>query len=91
MSEDKLKRKCVSWLKKEHPDVWFYCPTDHFYSGIPDFIICNKGKFIAVELKTPTGKTTKIQDWTHERIKKSGGIVYVFRSFDVFKIFISSL
>lgn len=88
--EDKLKRKCVGWLKKfETKDVWFYCPTDHFYSGIPDIIMCIKGFFVFIELKTSIGKVSKIQDWTHGRLWSAGARGMVCRSFDEFKDFVT--
>lgn len=94
MDEDGLKRKCVSWMKKNPPqDFWFYCPTDHFYSGIPDIIFCARGKFGAAELKKPGGRTgpTPIQTWTHDQIEKAGGrILRECRSVEDFKFFITS-
>lgn len=93
MNEDDLKRKCVKWMKAlelTHP-FWFYSPTDHFYSGIPDTIFCAKGKFGAVELKKPGGKKgpTPIQVWTHDKIEKSGGrVLRECRDLDTFKEFI---
>ncbi len=90
-NEDDLKRKCVSWMKKDVPlEFWFYSPTDHFYSGIPDIIFCAAGKFGAVELKMPKGKVTPIQEWTHGEIKKAKGGIAVCRSFEEFKDFVMS-
>lgn len=89
-NEDALKRKCVNWMKKNAPpQFWFYCPTDHFYSGIPDIIFCALGRFGAVELKALKGKVSPIQGWTHTQIEKAGGQVFKeCRSFDEFKKFI---
>lgn len=92
--EDDLKRKCVNWMKKSPPpNFWYFCPTDHFYSGIPDVIFCALGRFGAVELKHPRGKKepSKIQLWTHGEIEKACGKVYgECRSFEDFKTFVMS-
>ena len=94
MNEDDLKRKCVAWMKKDPPAMfWFYCPTDHFYSGIPDVIFSAMGKFGAVELKHPKGKKgpTPIQTWTHDQIEASRGrVLRCCRSFEEFKAFVLS-
>jgi hypothetical protein len=91
MNEDDLKRKCVNWMKKNPPaDFWFYCPTDHFYSGIPDVIFCARGLFGSTELKTPKGKVTPIQDWTHKQIQAAGGRNRVCRSIEEFRAFVLS-
>ena len=42
-------------------------------AGIPDVIICYSGKFVAFEVKTPSGKLTKLQENTMKRIKNAKG------------------
>ncbi len=48
--------------------------------GTPDILCCHCGRFIGLEVKTLTGKTTALQDREHLRIMKSGGICRVVRS-----------
>lgn len=43
-------------------------------AGLPDIIACINGRFVAFEVKTPTGKLTKLQESTLLRIKKAQGI-----------------
>lgn len=54
--------------------------------GIPDLLICYKGKFIALELKDPDEKNTygaTNRQLAHiERIKKAGGIGAVVDSLE---------
>jgi len=46
--------------------------------GIPDMIICYKGKFVAWELKkSMRDKPALIQEYTLNQIRKSGGIAEV--------------
>ena len=43
-------------------------------AGIPDIIVCIGGRFVAFEVKVPTGKLTKLQEITIRKIKTAGGI-----------------
>ena len=42
-------------------------------AGIPDVIVCYRGRFVAFEVKTPSGKLTKLQENTMTRIKNAKG------------------
>jgi VRR-NUC domain. len=65
--------KCFCW--KEHGGMYGT-------AGIPDIIACINGRFVAFEVKTQVGKTTKIQEITIQKIKDAGGNAYVVRSVD---------
>jgi hypothetical protein len=43
-------------------------------SGVPDFLICHHGKFVAVECKANGGKPTALQLKHLDDIRKAGGI-----------------
>lgn len=60
-------------------------------AGIPDLIICFKGRFVALEVKTATGKTTVLQAITQKRIQEAGGIAAIVRSVDDARRVIESL
>lgn len=51
--------------------------TGYGNSGVPDFLCCVKGTFVAIEAKAGKGKTTALQDAHLERIKNSGGVAMV--------------
>lgn len=55
--------------------------------GIPDLILCLKGKFIAIELKKEDGKPSELQLYNIEKIKQSGGQAFILRpsEFEKFK------
>ncbi len=57
-----------------------YCPADRWKSGIPDLLLCVNGLFLAMELKTPTGRVAPIQDATLNKIRFAGGWAWVIRS-----------
>jgi hypothetical protein len=65
--------KCFAW--KEHGGIYGT-------AGIPDIIACIDGKFYAFEVKTPVGKTTKLQEATIRKILTCGGIALVVHSVD---------
>lgn len=54
-------------------------------AGVPDFILCVCGAFVAIELKAPGGKTTPLQAHTIEQIQKAGGRAVVCDSLDAVK------
>lgn len=49
-------------------------------AGIPDIIVCYKGKFVAFEAKVGRNKPTKLQSATIEQIQNAGGYAMVVRS-----------
>lgn len=51
-------------------------------TGVPDILTCIKGRFVAIEVKTPTGKLTKIQQYQIDQINKSGGVAFVATSLE---------
>ena len=54
-------------------------------AGIPDIIVCHRGKFIALEVKAKNRKPTLLQHLTINKIKKAGGTAAVVYSLDEVK------
>jgi len=81
-SETRLKEKVLAMLKKEFPDAWVYKTADRWKAGIPDVLICRKGRFFAAELKVGNNKATRIQLYVLEQIKRAGGRGAVCRGVD---------
>jgi len=75
--EGKVKEKVKKIL--DVYKVYYFCPATGGYgrSGIPDFVCCYKGKFIAIECKAGKNKTTALQDRELDWIQKSGGVAIV--------------
>ena len=46
-------------------------------SGVPDFLICMDGMFIAVEAKAGTNKPTALQQMHLDKIQAKGGVALV--------------
>lgn len=54
-------------------------------AGIPDIIVCYKGRFIALEAKVGRNQPTRLQAATIVQIRHAGGIAAVVRSVDEVK------
>ena len=76
--ESRVKKRikdALVTLQREGYPVWYYMPVPGRLSapGIPDFICCINGFFLAIEAKAPGGTTTLIQDITIDRIRAANG------------------
>lgn len=78
--EGKVKEDIVKWLVER--DIWFFMPvsTGRGRVGIPDFICCWNGHFIAIEAKAPKGRATPAQMGNIMDIRRAGGTALVARS-----------
>ena len=63
--------RCFCW--KEHGGIYGT-------AGIPDIIACVDGRFVAFEVKTETGRLSRLQEVTLGRIRDAGGKAYMVRS-----------
>ena len=83
MAEEKnFENKVKRWLKSKGIYHFKYFANAFTPVGIPDLIACVNGRFVGIELKKQKGKTTPLQDYNLEQIKKSGGIAIVLRPSD---------
>jgi Holliday junction resolvase len=75
--EAKVKAQ-IKKILKEH-GVWYAMPmgTGYGNSGVPDFLCCIKGKFLAIEAKAGKGIPTALQEKNLRDIKAAGGIALV--------------
>lgn len=78
MNEAALIQRIRNYLKTV-PECFFWKEHGGQYgtAGIPDIIVCHKGRFIALEAKVGKNKPTKLQAATIEAIRKAGGIAAV--------------
>ena len=73
MSEKTFENKVKKMLKQK--EIWHFKVWGSMFqaAGVPDILGCCNGRFIALELKADNGIASKLQLWTIEQIKKSGG------------------
>jgi hypothetical protein len=77
--EGRVKTAVKRWLVDR--GIWYFMPAANGYgkAGIPDFVCCWKGRFLAIETKAP-GKirnTTTMQDAQIEGIRVALGTAIV--------------
>lgn len=75
--EAKVKAKIKAILKAHN--VYYAMPigTGYGNSGVPDFLCCMHGYFVAIEAKAGKGTTTALQEKNLQQIRDSAGIALV--------------
>jgi len=91
MKEKNIENQIKTYLKQKGAYVVKYFGTTYTQAGTPDLLICYKGKFIALEVKNETNKTSSLQDIHLQQIKKAGGISAVVRSLEEVKLIIDTI
>ena len=91
--EGKVKKQVRDYLRAK--GIWFYQPVQNGMGqvGIPDFICCYKGQFIAIETKAP-GKLANVtanQQRVIDEIRDHGGLALVVDSIDSLQVVLDVL
>ena len=75
--EGRVKTK-IKKILKDH-GVYYAMPigTGYGNSGVPDFLCCVNGNFLAIEAKAGKGTTTALQEKNLREIKQAGGTAAV--------------
>jgi len=81
--ESRLSRSILAKLAAE-PEVfaWKNHGSEFTMAGLPDIIVCYRGRFIGLEVKNPgeKHKVSAVQELVHRMIRDAGGKVYVVSS-----------
>lgn len=77
MKEQDIQKKIKDWLEKQGAYVVKVISASK--AGIPDLLVCYKGKFIGIEVKTPKTKTnvSDLQNNNIRLIHKANGYAIV--------------
>jgi len=75
--EAKVKAKIKAILKKHNAYYAMPIGTGYGNAGVPDFLVCFCGFFIAIEAKAGKGTTTALQEKNLKQIRECGGIALV--------------
>lgn len=77
--EAKVKARIKKLLKENN--VYYAMPigTGYGNSGVPDFLCCINGHFLAIEAKAGKGVPTALQEKNIREIKEAGGTAAVIR------------
>ena len=60
-------------------------------NGIPDIICCYRGRFVAFEVKTEKGRSSRLQDAVIRQIGRAGGLALVVRSVEDVKAALTAI
>ena len=83
-NEKAVKRKIKVYLEAR-TDTWHTMPAQSGFSeaGVPDFLVCLNGVFVAIEAKFGKNKPTPMQELQLERIRQSYGQAWVINEDNV--------
>lgn len=75
--EGKVKVKVKKYLTEM--GAYYAMPATGGYglSGTPDFLVCYRGRFVAIECKAGKNRPTALQEAALDRITKAGGMSLV--------------
>jgi hypothetical protein len=92
MSEAAITAAIQRYLKTV-PECFFFKEHGGQYgtAGLPDIICCIGGRFVAFEVKAPSGKPSKLQEITIAKIKAAKGEAFIVRSVGEVKKILDSL
>lgn len=76
----KARPRCFAW--KTHGGMYGT-------AGIPDIIACIDGRFYAFEVKQPSGRLTRLQEATLEKLRAAGGTALMVTSVEEVKAALS--
>lgn len=78
--EGKVKARITALLKSYKP-VWYFMPVAGEFGqcGVPDYIICANGAFVAVEAKAINGRLTPLQTLQLTGVQAANGLQLVVR------------
>lgn len=87
-AEKQFENKVKKFLKDN--GCWFlkyWGGAAYTKSGIPDILVCCKGRFMAVEVKAPNGKPSDLQIYNLRQIDRAGGLAILLypKDYDLFK------
>ena len=71
--EAKVKAKIKAILKAHGAYYAMPIGTGYGSSGVPDFLVCLNGEFLAIEAKAGKGVPTALQEKNLKAIKEAGG------------------
>lgn len=83
--ETKFKEKILARLK-ELPNTWVVKIQQVVIRGTPDILLCIKGHFVAIELKTDTGELDELQIYNLHKIEEAGGSSFVMTPENCFAV-----
>lgn len=78
-AESKLSRKIMDALRADGHFCFKVHGSEFMMAGLPDIVVCAKGRFIGLETKLPStrGNVSPRQAYVHSLIERSEGVAEV--------------
>lgn len=89
MLESALQRKIIKYLESRGAYVARVISAGK--AGTADLLVCYRGRFIAVEVKTEKGIVSPLQEHHQGLVIKAGGISIIARSVEDVKLLLDKL
>jgi VRR-NUC domain len=81
--ERRIVRKIQAYLEEQGARPFKIHGDDSYQeAGIPDLLVCYRGRFIGLEVKQPGGVASPLQKKVLHEIERSGGIAAIVDSVD---------
>lgn len=81
--EGKVKKKVKEVLKELNAYYAMPMGTGYGNSGVPDFLVCHRGSFVAIECKAGNNQPTALQLANLKAITQSGGVALIINELNV--------
>lgn len=93
MKEKPFENKIKKYLRDHGCYVVKYFGCAFSQAGVPDLLCCINGKFVAIEVKSDSGKPSALQLANVSDIQGAGGVAMVLypKDWDKFKAFVDKL
>lgn len=88
--ESNIQAEILRYLKSLE-NLYFFKTITCNKKGVPDIIICYKGRFVSIECKTKFGKLSSLQEFNREEIYKANGNYLLARSLEEVKDYFDKL
>ena len=89
MLESAIQAKIVKYLQQNGAYVARVISAGK--AGTADLLVCYRGHFVAVEVKTPKGRVAPLQEYHQGLVRKAGGVSIIARSVDDVNFLLESL
>ncbi|MCA1839733.1 MAG: VRR-NUC domain-containing protein [Actinobacteria bacterium] len=78
--EARLGHKIREALEERGAFVFKVHGSGMMMAGLPDLIVCYKGRFLGLEVKMPGNKASAVQEYVQGKIRRAGGAAFVVYS-----------
>jgi len=84
VSESVVQRALIDKLESTFEDIYVrkIQQTTFSHGGIPDLLVCHKGLFIGIEVKTTKGRVSALQIHEMKLIEEANGLSLICRGLE---------